>query len=85
MCVHRWVIDWSSIVSLCYATYKEIQLIASGREFLPGAEIFDTEITGAVRGLEVVLEIGDSTETKVTLDNQGAVEALESGRKNSSL
>lgn len=68
-----------------YAVYKDTVLIASGGKFLPGAEIYDAEITGAVRGLEAALEFGDSAGIKVLLDNQEAVEALESGRTNSSI
>ena len=58
--------------------------MASGGKLLPGAEVFDDEITEAVRGIEVGLEIGGSAKIKVLLDNQEAVEALVSDRANSS-
>ena len=68
-----------------YAVYKDGVLLASGGKLLPGAEVYDAEITRAVRGLEVALEVRESTGIKVLLDNQEAAEALESGRTTSSL
>lgn len=74
-----------AFLEYCYAIYKDTGLIASGGKFLPGEDIYDAEIIGTVRGLEVVLEMGDSSGIKLLRDNQEAVEALESGRTNPSL
>ena len=85
LCVY---LDGSSTVpaysAYGYAIYRGGELIASGGNFLPGAEVFDAEITGAVRGLEAALEIGGSIDIKVLLDNQEAVRALQNGKTNSS-
>ena len=67
-----------------YNMYRGGELIVSGRNSLPGAEVFDAEIAGAVRGLEAALEVGGNTDIKILLDNQEAIRALETGRTNSS-
>ena len=68
-----------------YAVYKNGAILASGSKLLLGAEVYDAEIAGAIRGLEAALEIGDGIGIKVLLDNQEAAEALKSGRTSSSL
>ena len=67
-----------------YVVYQGGKLAGSGSGPLPGAEVFDAEVVGAMKALEAALAVGEGFPVSILLDNQAAVRALEQGRSNSS-
>lgn len=67
-----------------YVVYQGVKLVASGSGPLPGAEVFDAEVVGAMKALKAAIEVGKDLLICILLDNQAATQALERGRSNSS-